>query len=172
MTEQSFCETDLGMELHTMNVLRSMRETHNDVLAILHPSGDLEARRKIFTVESAWASAPAQRARLTCRLDDQAIVGDHLHLLRQPFEQAFASVRDRATLSVLDLLDVPDPASERRRDALMTEADTEDGNLHLSKQLIAEAKVFRSVGSARAGREDDAVDVGEHIGLEIGPGEQ
>lgn len=79
---------------------------------------------------------------------------------------------DPRLLSVQDLWYEADFASEGGSDPLMAQADSEDGEVGrtLSDQLSAESKIFGPIGSARTGREEDAVDGGEEAEAEEIPG--
>lgn len=164
----------LRVELDAVNLLGAMRETHDDVWTTLDPGCDLEASGQVWTRAGqvpdpirSWKTADVRRR--TCRFNDETVVGDHLNLLGQASKKARLCMRDRASLTVLDLLDVANQASEGSRDALMTQADAQDGDRDLTEQLGAEAKVFASVGSARSRREDDAVEVREDVRSERSP---
>jgi hypothetical protein len=135
------------------------------------PQADLRRKGKASERSEPTEDEPRPMRGLTLSVDSQTVVGDHLHALRHTHEKTLAVVRDLGLLAVQDLWDERDCSSEGRRDSLMAEADSKNGEVGsaLSYELSGEPKVLRPIGTTRTGREDDAVDNGKNGGPEVIP---
>jgi hypothetical protein len=79
-------------------------------------------------------------------------------------------VVDFGCLAMLDVWCVDDGGSKRRADALVAEADAQNGDVHFFDELGVESKVRLSLWCSRAGRENNGVQGGQQLRLEGIPG--
>src|SRR3990170_465998 len=126
----------LRVELHPLD----------GVLPVPHPHDDA----------ALAARAHLQALRHALRHDGQRVVADRFEGVGQPRKDAAAVVLDDRHLAVLDLARALDPPAERLADALVAEADAEDGHLprEVADELDADARLARR---ARPGRDDQSL---------------
>ena len=126
----------LGMVLHRLDWKRPVPERH--YLSVVRLGGDLEAVR--------------QRRALDC----ERVVAHRLEALRHVGEDALPVVPHPARLAVHEALRRDDPAAERLRDGLVSEAHAENRNLP-RERLHRRERDARGVGVAGSGRDHEPV---------------
>lgn len=72
-------------------------------------------------------------------------------------------------LAMLDVWRVYDGSSERRTNALVAKADTQDGDVHFVDKPGVEPEIGLFLGSPGARREDNCVQGWQDVGFEVVP---
>lgn len=130
-------EDRLGVELHAPQGPGAVPQSHQD--AVLGPGGALEARRQRFPY-------------------GERVVANRGEVLRESAEQALARVPDSGEMAVPGLRCGHHPGALAGRDALVSEADAEDGDRGLGEHRGADAEVACLGGVSRSWGHHDVVE--------------
>ena len=138
-------EHALGVELHALDGQRAMAQAHDDGGSSFAGAVDLGS-----------AGGDGERVRKRIFGDDERVIAGAGERRGQRFEDALAVVGDGAGFAVHELMGTNDLAAEGFADGLVAETDAEDGSLsgHVADERNENARL---AGSARAGREQDAI---------------
>lgn len=123
-------EDGLRVELHAPQRTGAVPQPHQ--YAVLGPGGALETRGQRLP-------------------DGQRVIADRGEVLRQSAKQVLAVVPDSGEMSVPGLRRGRHPGVLAGRDALVAEADTQDGYLGLGEHAGADPEVARPTGVSGPG---------------------